>query len=42
MLAGDDFSDKYFQLVDQLTGKSDNFGTIVGGYSQWIQNSPLT
>lgn len=40
MLAGDDFSDNYYQLVDKLTGKSDNFGTIIGGYSQWIQNFP--
>lgn len=40
MLAGDDFGDNYYKLIDQLTGKSDNFGTIIGGYSQWIQSFP--
>ena len=40
LLANDELSDQYYELVDRLTGKSDNFGTIIGGYTQWIQCFP--
>ena len=40
LLADSDISDSYYERIDQLSGKSDNFGTLVGGYSQWIQSFP--
>ncbi|MBI5172580.1 MAG: DUF1963 domain-containing protein [Candidatus Melainabacteria bacterium] len=40
LLADVELNDTYYERVDELTGKSDNFGTLVGGYSQWIQSFP--
>lgn len=40
LLSAVELDDSYYERIDVLTGKSDNFGTIVGGYSQWIQSFP--
>ncbi|MBX9938961.1 MAG: DUF1963 domain-containing protein [Candidatus Obscuribacterales bacterium] len=36
----EDFSDIYYKFIEESTAASDNFGTIIGGYSQWIQAFP--
>lgn len=40
LMSGGELTDSYYERIDALTGKSDNFGTLVGGYSQWIQCFP--
>lgn len=36
----EDFCDIYYKTIEQSGQDSDNFGTIIGGYSQWIQCFP--
>jgi uncharacterized protein YwqG len=41
-LSGEDLADDYYRLVEKLSGRGDNYDTIVGGYAEWIQPVPET
>jgi uncharacterized protein YwqG len=40
LLTGEDIADQYYDQVEKLSGRSDDYSTMVGGYAEWIQGLP--
>lgn len=39
-LQSDEIIDEYYGLIEKLSGRSDDYSTMVGGHAEWIQGSP--